>query len=168
MKERENEVGAAIEDLAKETCGDAMEEEISLTQNDTTVEDGEPTPLSVSFDAGWSTRGSGRSYNSDTGHSALIGSKSGKCLAYSVKTRHCRLCETAEKQNKEVKKHRCYRNWDKSSKSMEPAMGLEMVEELENSQSCRVGTITMDNDATTMSHINSKYPGISCSFVILF
>ena len=61
--------------------------------------DDEAVPLYVSYDAGWSTRGSGRSNNSDTGHGAMIGEQTGKCVAFNIKTKRCRICETAERKN---------------------------------------------------------------------
>ena len=97
---------------------------VSFTVSDT------GTGVAVSFDGGWSTRGSGRQYNSDTGHGVLIGSETGKCVAFAVKSRMCRKCEAAEQENRTVAAHECQRNWTGSSKAMEPAMGVEMIQDL--------------------------------------
>ena len=108
--------------------------------------------LSVSYHGGWSTRGSGRQYNSDTGHGVLIGSKTGKCVAFSVKSKRCRICEAVEQSNKTIKPHECYRNCTGSSKAMEPAMGVEMIGQ-RKSADCAVKSLTMDNDSTTISRM---------------
>ena len=109
---------------------------------------------------GWSTRGSGRQYNSDTGHAVLIGSETGKCLAFSVKSKRCRKCEAAEKDNRTVEAHECHRNWTGSSKSMEPAMGVEMIGELKK-QDCIIKSLTMDNDSTTIQRVRALHGQIS-------
>ena len=113
----------------------------------------------MSYDAGWSTCGSGRSYNSDTEHGTMIGDQTGKCVAFNIKTKRCRICETAERKNVVVRQHKCFRNWKKSSKAMEAAMGVEMVDELHTTSSF-VDTLIMDNDATTLKHVNAKHSNI--------
>ena len=42
---------------------------------------------------------------------------------------------------------------------MEAAMGVEMVDEL-HTTSLFVDTLIMDNDATTLKHVNAKHPNI--------
>lgn len=125
------------------------------TENDNTAVAG----LSVSYDAGWSTRGSGRQYNSDTGHGILIGSATGKCLAFSVKSKRCRKCEAAEKANRTVEAHVCHRNWTGSSKAMEPAMGVEMIGDLKK-QDCEIKSLTMDNDSTTIQRVRALHGNV--------
>lgn len=61
-------------------------------------DDGTADGLAVSFDAGWSTSGSGHQYNSDTGHAVLIGSETGKCLACSVKLKRCLSAKQLKKK----------------------------------------------------------------------
>ena len=120
----------------------------------------EDSRLSVSYDAGWSTRGSSRQYNSDTGHSVLIGKETGKCVAFAVKSRRCRQCEVAEKENRPVMAHECYRNWTGSSKAMEPAMAVDMIGEIK-SQDCDVKSLTMDNDSTTIARVQAVHGDIN-------
>lgn len=113
----------------------------------------------MSYDAGWSTRGSGRQFNSDTGHGALIGTETGKIVAFDVKSRRCRKCEAAAKENRTVEVHECYRNWTGSSKAMEPAMGVEMISELKE-KNCAVKSLTMDNDSTTIQRVRAIHGNI--------
>ena len=157
MSRLEADMGKKVIEVARQSCDEALAKEIEMTQGQdgTDVDAG----LSVSFDAGWSTRGSGRQYNSDTGHGALIGSETGKCVAFGVKSRRCRKCETAEKNHQTVEAHDCYRNWTGSSKAMEPAMGVEMISELKE-KGVRVKSLTMDNDSTTIAHVRALHGDI--------
>ncbi|XP_062588873.1 uncharacterized protein LOC134250528, partial [Saccostrea cucullata] len=56
---RQRDVGIAFREMAKESTEKALQEEINLTKRKTGSED-----LTVSVDAGWQKRGSGRSYDS--------------------------------------------------------------------------------------------------------
>ena len=99
MKARESEIGEKIKDLGTASCQEALDAEQKAVKERLSLGDDEAVPLSVSYDAGWSTRGSGRSNNSDTGHGAMIGEQTGKCVAFNIKTKRCRICETAERKN---------------------------------------------------------------------
>jgi hypothetical protein len=153
MKKRENEVGKKIIDVANQSCQDALDEEKQKCRTASGVSETEEVGLSVSFDGGWSTRGSGRGYNSDTGHAVLIGTESQKCVKFSVKSKRCRKCEYSEKHGNIASPHTCYRNWDGSSKAMEPAMAVDMVGEINESEHYQVTNFTMDNDSTTIARL---------------
>ena len=100
IKRREREMLGAIENVAKDSCNEAIVEEKRLS----TGEDGKVAGH-VKYDMGWQKRGSGRSYNSSTGVGTSIGEKSGKILAFSVKNKDCRICEFAMKNGKKAKPH---------------------------------------------------------------
>ncbi|XP_062570471.1 uncharacterized protein LOC134232508 [Saccostrea cucullata] len=99
VKKRDREAGKAIESVAKKSCNEALDEEIKL--NDGKVE------IRVAADAGWQTRSSGRKYNSYSGHSSLIGDKSGKIVRYDYRCRKCRLCENAKRKGIQPIDHDC-------------------------------------------------------------
>ena len=139
---REREAGAAIQSFAIDSCKKAVEEE---------VQDG-GEGLTVSYDAGWSKRGSGRSYNSNTGHSVLIGAKSRKCLKFAVRTKVCNVCDCAKSRHQDPKPHKCFKNWEGSSKAMEPDMAYSMIKDLAD-EGHQVDKLVMDNDATTMHKV---------------
>ena len=63
MKAKESEIGEKIKDLATASCQEALDAEQKAVKERLSLGDDEAVPLSVSYDAGWSTRGSGRSYN---------------------------------------------------------------------------------------------------------
>ena len=73
----------------------------------------------MSHDAGWQRRGSGRSYNSLSGHGSLIGRKSGKVIDFETRIKKCRICEHAHKFGRNPEKHDCRKNWNSNAKSME-------------------------------------------------
>lgn len=89
------------------------------------------------------------------GHGTLIGSRQGKVLSYSVRSKTCRVCELAEKKKKPPKTHRCYRNWQGSAKAMEPDMAVEMVRNIVK-EGTKVAEIIMDDDTTTIHRIQSE------------
>lgn len=61
----EREVGQQIREMAEETCQKSLQEEIKLSEGS----------LSARFDGAWQKRGTGRAYNSLTGHASLFGEK---------------------------------------------------------------------------------------------
>ncbi|CAG2245198.1 unnamed protein product [Mytilus edulis] len=130
LKAREREIGKTIEEYARSSCKKALEEKYLKNRNDRTNEEDTALDKSmdVSFDGGWQKRGSGRSYNSTTGHATVIGNVSGKCLHFGLKSTDCRKCNYIdEKGDASEEEHDCRRNYLGSSKAMEPALAVEMV-----------------------------------------
>ena len=132
LKDREREVGWNFEELATETCKELIEKEITLIQGSHPSEGNSEPPvisLSASIDAAWQSRGSGRSYQSTSGHSALIGDKPGKVLSFATRKKICRSCGNDEKQTMKAIKHDCHRNWAGSAKAMESSMAVQLLKE---------------------------------------
>lgn len=134
--------------VAGESCSKSLQEELAEVHSDS--EDG----LSVNFDAGWSKRGNGRSYNSCTGHGVLIGRKTGKVVGYGVKTKACSICGYARRKGISPRAHKCFKNWSGSSKAMEPALAVDMLKEVKTTGH-EVKTIIMDNE-TTMARAKAE------------
>ena len=96
MRERERQVGHATENLAADSCKDAIREEINLTLHTDSSQPSSPfdknenhvTDIAGSIDAAWQCRGSGRSYRSLSGDSSIIGEKSGKVLKFATRKNH--------------------------------------------------------------------------------
>ncbi|CAG2195608.1 unnamed protein product [Mytilus edulis] len=155
LKAREREIGKTIEEYARSSCKKALEEEYLM--NRTNEEDTElDKSLDVSFDGGWQKRGSGRSYNSTTGHATVIGNVSGKCLHFGLKSTDCRKCNYIdEKGDASEEEHDCRRNYLGSSKAMEPALAVEMVKDIEE-MGYMVNSLTMDDDTTTMARLRQE------------
>jgi hypothetical protein len=133
-----------------------LSEEVEATRERQTDETDESVNLSASFDAGWSKRGTGRSYNSNTGHGVLIGKETGKIISYDIKSKVCAVCEYASRKRITVRKHKCYKNWSGSSKAMEPALAVDMMKKV-NNEKHQVKTLIMDNDTTTIARARMEF-----------
>lgn len=144
IKCREREIVPHLADMAEETCRKNLEEEVRLSDGN----------LTASFDGAWQKRGTGRAYNSLTGHATLIGESTKKCLGFSVMSKRCRICTNAKKKGAPPRKHACSCNWTASAKSMEPAMACEMLQDIMNTGK-QVNTLVMDNDSTTIARVKA-------------
>ena len=160
---RQKEAFDAVIETAKDSCKRALVEEVTLTQTDPITPGDESAnelgglPLTVSYDAGWSKRGTGRSYDSNIGHGVLIGKSSRKCLDFSVRSKVCDTCDRAQRSGVIPKEHKCYKNWTGSSKAMEPDMAVDMIQNIQ-STGLSVGTLVMDNDSTTIAKVREVNP----------
>ncbi|CAG2197357.1 unnamed protein product [Mytilus edulis] len=92
---RIREVGDVIESVADQSMEEWTEKEKEMTRES----DGNDN-VTVSVDAAWQRRGSGRSYDSLTGHCSMIGSKTGKVINYKWRSKACRICQRAETSEK--------------------------------------------------------------------
>nr|XP_034316705.1 uncharacterized protein LOC117686129 [Crassostrea gigas] len=119
---RQEEVGQATESVASSSINDALQEEVEAT-----TKNKQSTSITISVDGAWQKRGSGRSYDSLTGHCSMIGSQTGKIVGYSVRNKFCRQCDNATERNQLPPPHNCKRNWTGSSKSMEPDMVVDLI-----------------------------------------
>jgi hypothetical protein len=120
--------------------------------------------LLCSFDMGWQQRSSGNSYNSQSGHGLLVGGLTRKPICFVIKSKRCNTCITWKAKNKDLVEaaeldgeellmpdHKCTKNHDGSSSSMEPQACLHMVIELYEKYNCIVERICADDDASTRS-----------------
>ena len=72
--------------------------------------------LKAIYDMGLQRKGSGRAYNSRSGHGVFIGTESEKILSYGTRISNCNQCEV-NKVTGWVKEHDCRMNWGGSSKA---------------------------------------------------
>ncbi|XP_071581489.1 uncharacterized protein [Temnothorax nylanderi] len=107
----------------------------------------------VSYDAGWQKKGSGRLYNSLTGHGTAIGYYSGKVIAYGTRVKRCISCE-----RKPSKAHDCRLNFEGSAKSMEADIALEIFLKNKNFDTVNVklGTLIGDDDSSTIARLRRE------------
>uniref|UniRef100_A0A8W8NYC9 Exonuclease domain-containing protein n=1 Tax=Magallana gigas TaxID=29159 RepID=A0A8W8NYC9_MAGGI len=124
VSKRQTEVGQAVEVVANSSVLECLEEECNATEKETGSKD-----ICVSVDAGWQKRGSGKAYDSMSGHATMIGTRTGKVVGYSVRTKSCRVCSHASKTGTNPQPHDCKQNWNGSAKAMEQDMVVEMVKE---------------------------------------
>ncbi|CAG2242598.1 unnamed protein product [Mytilus edulis] len=161
LKSREREIGKTLEEYAKWSCQKALEKEIALSKipettaniagNEETEVDGQDA-IHVSFDGAWQKRGSGRCYNSLTGHATLLGETTGKCVNFGLKYGDCRKCDRVDEKGDG---HDCRINHQGSAKSMESELAVQMVKEIQKT-GCVVSSITMDDDSTTIARLRKE------------
>lgn len=106
---------------------------------------------------GWQKRGSGRAYDSKSGVGTLIGNRTGKICGYGIRSKDCRKCTFHTNKGNVPPPHSCHRNWNGSSKAMEPDVAVETVQQVEK-ENVEVGVLIMDDDATTIAKIRQTVP----------
>ena len=87
----------------------------------------------ASFDMGWQVRSSGSKYGSCYGHAFLIEALSHKTMDSVVYAKKCVICTRHESRFGSiagVKDHKCVKNYDGSSKSMEVAALVMMLQRI--------------------------------------
>ena len=118
--------------------------------------DREPAPLVFKFDFGWDKRGNGYSYDSHSGRGSLIGNETGKIVAYEVVSSYCAMCARGHQPTD----HICSKNYEGSSKGMEPHSAVKMC--LRNPEfqaaNVRVGKLIADRDSSTMAALRRESP----------
>ena len=97
---------------------------------------------------GWQKRSSGRRYDSSSGHAFIIGGRKNGIIGMVLYSKACRKCESAEKKGEEAEEHERPKNFEGSSKSMEAAAILKMVEDACYNCFFIIDVIVSDDDST--------------------
>ena len=115
------------------------------------------TNISDSVDAAWQCRGSGRSYQSLSGHSSviIIGEKAGKVLKFATRKKSCRFCEAAERCGRPAPKHDCRKNCTGSAKAMESSMAVELLKG-QPGDNFKISKVTSDLDSMLNAHLKKE------------
>lgn len=102
---------------------------------------------------GWTTRGTGRIYDSLSGTAALIGYFSKKVISYVTLNRKCKKCDLGQSPST----HDCRLNFEGSAKAMEPHAAVKLVNENKILKKCNieVGVVIADNDSSSISAIRN-------------
>ncbi|XP_034246124.1 uncharacterized protein LOC117648066 [Thrips palmi] len=110
--------------------------------------------LKGSFDMGWQKRGTGKSYNSLSGHGSLIGYHSKKILAFGSKSKSCRLCLKGHPPSD----HDCRKNHVGSAKSMEPQLAVDLITRNPQLSEANVslGTLIGDDDSCSIQSVRRE------------
>lgn len=126
---------------------DTPENQENSVCNGTTFDD--VVRIVVSYDMGWSTRGTGRNYDSLNGFGAAIGARSGLVLDYGTCNRACKMCELGNHPSN----HDCRKNFSGSAKAMEPHVAKKVIVESEilREQNIEVGVLIGDDDSSTIA-----------------
>ena len=109
---------------------------------------------------GWPTKGSGKSYNSNTGFGAFCGGYTKGVIISRVLCRRCRVCEIAKRKHTPPKMHDCIQNYssEASSKGMEPLAILEMAVEAPT-RGFVMDWMVSDDDSVMCAHLKHNKGG---------
>lgn len=95
---RLKETGKIVEKVAKESTDEPLQNEVKAVEQTN-------GKFVVAVDAGWQKRGSGRSYDSLSGHCSMIGTQTRQIIHYAVRSKDCRVCSSAASRNEPPKPH---------------------------------------------------------------
>ena len=101
--------------------------------------------LSVQCDTGWSNRGSGKNYNSDSGHSVMIGNKTKKVISLHCMSKRCEKCARNIPHDPSI----CSMNYDGSSKGMEAHAAAQHVQFIWENYNAFIYECVMDDDSSS-------------------
>ena len=172
-------VGIVQQSLADEVCERNMKEEIELSANaglplQTDTEGVVRQGVAVSVDMGWQKRSSGRRYDSSSGVSLMLGAQTKSIMQRHVCSLVCRVCDEHERRSsatnnttknvlKPIRKHRCPKNYDGSSKGMEAHTAVISIRRFfhlsATSDQCLpafVHTIISDDDSSTWANVQQS------------
>jgi hypothetical protein len=150
----EDSLGVHIRAVTDQIVKENVKEELSgLLANELGYYD-----VDVSGDGGWQT--GGRSFDSISGHSMLIGKRFEKIIAFANYAKKCRKCEDAAKKERTVEEHNCPKNYEGSSKGMECFGLMECVLKLHNEFNICVRKFVLDDDSTTRAYIKHSYQAL--------
>lgn len=121
----ENQIAPDIYSALDKLIEAGGKEEARLAIEDGNVDtDGIPK-ITVIADGAWSKRSYKSNYNAPSGVAVIIGQRTKKVLYVGVKNKYCYICTRAENKNKKAEPHNCFKNWNKSSTSIESEIILE-------------------------------------------
>lgn len=99
-----------------------MEKEIAIAEG--RIKNGYPV-VDVYVDGSWCARSYGTNYKASSGTAAIIGRRTGQVLYIGIKNKYCLVCARAEHKNMSPKQHKCFKNYEGSSSSMETEIIVE-------------------------------------------
>ena len=104
--------------------------------------------ITVIVDAGWSKRSHKHSYNAKSGVGIIVGMETKKLLYVGVRNKYCSVCARAETKGREPSRHKCYKNWDGASSSMEPDIIVQGFQEAESKYGLQYLKFVGDGDSS--------------------
>lgn len=108
----------------------------------------------VSMDGSWNKRGR----TSNFGHVTAFDCDTGLAIASGHRSKVCRVCDEAKKKGREAEPghHKCRKNWENSSGSMEPDIVVEIVNKLYKEKGIKIAHYVGDNDTAIMHAIKHE------------
>ena len=120
-----------------------------------------PFAIAVSYDMGWQKKGSGKQYDSNSGHGYFIGCRTGKVVTCGVLQKLCSICTAYERRQITIPEHVCNTNHTGSSGGMEARLCRQMLEEVYvgSDGMMEVKDLVTDDDSTLRDHCSSAENG---------
>jgi len=118
--------------------------------------------IEASFDMGWQVRSSGGKYGSSTGHALLVGTRTKKVLDSVIFNKKCGICTKHEKRTGSIEKvraHTCVKNYEGSSKAMEAAALVKMLQRMPEEKGVSICTIVSDDDSNARAKAKQENNG---------
>lgn len=153
----ESQIGQAWEAQLAEEIKKAGEQEKIAIEKQNTFE-GVPA-ISVIVDGGWSKRYHQHSYNAKSGVAVVIGNATKKLLYLGVRNKYCCICAVVANKGVPPKEHKCFRNWNGSSRAMETDMIVESFKAAESMHGLRYMYMTGDGDSSVLANVQASVPG---------
>lgn len=142
----------SFENTAAESMKAAAEEEKELAIAEGRTKNGIPV-VDVYVDASWCARSYGSNYKAASGTAAIIGRRTGKIIFLAVKNKYCLVCARAESKNSPPNEHKCYKNFDGSSCSMEGDIITEGIQQSIPMYGIIYKRMIADGDASTYAKV---------------
>ena len=132
---------------------DLSEWQLAVNGNDESYRKSKYPCITGSMDTGWQKRCSGRRYDSLSGHSFFVGSKTRKPIMADLASKFCRICIPYLTKELEPPAHDCTINHTGSSGSMEPNALIRMFHALYDEKKCLVVCVVTDDDSAMKSNL---------------
>lgn len=150
----ERSIGEWWQQQLQQSMAEAGKEEKRLAEERGSFHEGVPA-TTVIVDGGWSKRSHRHSYNAKSGVGVIIGQATGKLLYIGVRNKYCTACT----RGVPLDKHKCFKNWEKSSSEMESDIILEGFNEAEATHGVRYMNFVGDGDSSVYSTLIQCVPG---------
>lgn len=112
--------------------------------------------VKVVVDGGWSKRTHKHTYNAKSGVAVVFGHFSKKLLFLGVRNKFCSVCTIHKNRDEDPPSHKCFKNWDGSSASMESNIICEGFRLSESQYGIRYLFVVGDGDSSVMANIRSS------------
>ncbi|KAK4880779.1 hypothetical protein RN001_008925 [Aquatica leii] len=141
-----------------EEFAEAGKEEAKIASENGNIDDDGIPYITVYLDGGWSKRSCGHNYDAASGSAVIIGKATKKVLFMGVRNKFCYVCAAAHHKKKSAGDHRCYRNWNATSTSMEADIIVEGFNKSINMHVVRYKYFIADGDSSTFPNLRTKVP----------
>ena len=153
----EETVGRWWFEILDKSMHEAAEEKRKIAVQNESMHDGVPA-ITVIVDGGWSKRSHKHSYNAKSGVGVVIGQATGKLLDLGVRNKYCSVCNTAENQQVPPSVHKCHKNWDGASSSMETDILVTAFQRAESKYGLRYMKYVGDGDSSVYPNLIASVP----------